>query len=61
MSIEHKGKIIKDKEKSGDLLDSKKNGEILKNDVPEGKKLWINDTLNEKEKGDKRLNEFTLF
>lgn len=60
MSVKHNGDLLKDKQKEGKILDDKKKGEVLKNNVPEGKKLWIDDTLNENENEKKELNEFTL-
>ena len=57
MSTEHKGKLLKDKKKNGNLIKDDKNGELLKDEVPEGKKIWIDDNLNEENIKKKKLNE----
>lgn len=52
-----KGELLKDKTPEGEMLKDEIDGELLKPKKLEGKKLWRDDTLNEEEYEEKKLNE----
>ena len=51
------GKLLSPKPIEGEMLKDEVTGELLKTKKVEGKKLWGNDTLNEEEQEEEKLNE----